>query len=270
MGLPNICDWVCAISVQKCRRQRLTSKSRYQNGSILIATLQPTFSILHTLTTARAPSPIVNLAWHASSSKQKSDMLATQTLDGDLRVWSIAKPATAEAPKTIRILKRSDNVEPGLNWLAWSKNGRVLQFSDGETWSWDVRTKHVQCEPIPTVEGVRGLANWGSQATLFTLGPNNTVQQYELSPPRMVKQAQFPPMAAQAPSQRSSKAHHIPGTAPPMNVPNRAESQVSSRSNRHGSERSGPASFSMIQKTANEMSAIEQARIAREAMASPV
>lgn len=58
-------------------------------------------------------------------------MLATQTLDGDLRVWSVAKPPMAEAPKTIRILKRSDNVEPGLNWLAWSKNGRVLQHSDG-------------------------------------------------------------------------------------------------------------------------------------------
>ena len=232
--------------------------------------LQPAFAILHTLTTARAPSPIVNLAWHASSSKQKSDMLATQTLDGDLRVWSIAKPATAEPPKTIRILKRGDNVEPGLNWLAWSKNGRVLQFSDGEMWSWDVRTKHVQCEPIPTVEGVRGLANWGSQATLFTLGPNNTVQQYELSPPRMVKQVQFSPAAAQTPSQRSSKAHHIPGTAPPMNVQNRSESQVSSRSTRHGSERSGPAgSLSMIQRTANEMSAIEQARQARADMTSP-
>ena len=101
------------------------------NGSILIVSLEPSFTILHTLSTARAPSPIVNLAWHASSTKQKSDMLVSQTLDGDLRVWSVAKPATAEAPKTIRILKRRDNVEPGLHWCAWSKNGRVLQYSDG-------------------------------------------------------------------------------------------------------------------------------------------
>ena len=101
------------------------------NGSILIVALQPSFTILHTLTTARAPSPIVNLAWHASSTKQKSDMLATQTSDGDLRVWSVSKPATAEIPKTIRVLKRTDNVEPGLNWMAWSKNGRILQYSDG-------------------------------------------------------------------------------------------------------------------------------------------
>ena len=56
-------------------------------------------------------------------------MLATQTADGDLRVWSVAKPATAETPKTIRVLKQSDNTEPGLNWAAWSKNGRILQFS---------------------------------------------------------------------------------------------------------------------------------------------
>lgn len=51
-------------------------------------------------------------------------------MDGDLRVWSVAKPPTAEVPKTIRILKRMDNVEPGRHWCAWAKNGRVLQFSD--------------------------------------------------------------------------------------------------------------------------------------------
>ena len=106
---------------------------RYSNGSILIVSLLPTstFIILHTLTTARAPSPIVNLAWHASSAKQRSDMLVTQTLDGDLRVWSIAKPAKSATPTTIRVLKQSDNVDPGLNWAAWSKNGRILQHSDG-------------------------------------------------------------------------------------------------------------------------------------------
>lgn len=101
------------------------------NGSILIITLQPSFTILHTLTTARAPSPIVTLAWHASSSKQKSDMLATQSSDGDLRVWSIAKPPTADSPKVIRVLKRSENYQPGPNWLAWSKNGRIVQYSEG-------------------------------------------------------------------------------------------------------------------------------------------
>lgn len=96
-----------------------------------MAALQPTFTVLHTLSTSRAPSPIVGLAWHASSSKQKSDMLATQSADGDLRVWSIGKPPTSDIPKVIRVLKRGDNVDTGLTWIAWSKNGRILQFSQG-------------------------------------------------------------------------------------------------------------------------------------------
>ena len=103
----------------------------YQNGSILIVGLQPSFTILHTLTAARSPSAVSNLVWHASSTKQRSDMLATQTVDGDLRVWSVSKPPNNETPKTLRVLKRRDNVEPGLHWCAWSKNGRILQYSDG-------------------------------------------------------------------------------------------------------------------------------------------
>lgn len=106
--------------------------SRYQNGSILIASLQPRFTILHNLSTSRGPSPIVTLAWHASSSRQKSDMLATQTHDGDLRVWSVAKTGTTgDAAKVVRVLKRRDDFMPGPNWLGWSKNGRIIQFSDG-------------------------------------------------------------------------------------------------------------------------------------------
>ena len=141
-----------------------------------------------------------------------------------------------------------------------------------ETWSWDVRTKHIQCEPIPTVEGVRGLANYGSQATLFTLGPDYTVQQYELSPARMVKQARFNPMLPPPVPQKSNQSKHIPGAAPPMAVPSKPDtvSERSGYSDRGGrSERSGPVSFSTIQRAANEMSVIEQARRERSAMASP-
>lgn len=58
-------------------------------------------------------------------------MLAAQTEDGDLRVWSIAKAPNNQAPQVIRILKRSDSYEPGPNWLAWSKNGRIVQYSEG-------------------------------------------------------------------------------------------------------------------------------------------
>ncbi|KAK2751144.1 hypothetical protein FQN57_000219 [Myotisia sp. PD_48] len=167
----------------------------YLNGSILIATLQPTFTILHTLTTARAPSPVISLAWHASSSKQKSDMLASQTVDGDLFVWSVAKWPSTEAPRIIRNLKRSEPTHPSPKWLSWSKNGRILQFSDGETLSYDVRTKHVTHDLIPTIQGVRGIANHGFTATIFTLGPNHTVQQYDVSNGAMVCNVQHMPLA---------------------------------------------------------------------------
>ncbi|KAG5935493.1 hypothetical protein E4U53_000420 [Claviceps sorghi] len=159
----------------------------YQNGSLLIATLQPRFTILHQLTTARAPSPIVTLAWHASSSRQKSDMLAVQTHDGDLRVWSVAKSYSVDDPaKVVRILRRRENFVPGPNWMGWSKNGRIIQFSDSETISWDVRTKHVTFDSIPTLEYVRGLAVYGPGATLFTIGKAGTVQQFDLNSPSIM------------------------------------------------------------------------------------
>ncbi|OAA46175.1 WD40 repeat-like-containing domain protein [Metarhizium rileyi] len=166
----------------------------YQNGSLLIATLQPRFTILHSLTTSRAPSPIVTLAWHASSTRQKSDMLAVQTHDGDLRVWSVSKNYSVDDPaKVVRILRRRESSAAGPNWMGWSKNGRVIQFSDSETLSWDVRTKHVTFDSIPTLEHVKGLAVYGPGATLFTLGPNGTVQQFDLnSPSIMVANVQHP------------------------------------------------------------------------------
>ncbi|KAG5979146.1 hypothetical protein E4U55_005496 [Claviceps digitariae] len=159
----------------------------YQNGSLLIATLQPRFTILHNLTTARAPSPIVTLAWHASSSRQKSDMLAVQTHDGDLRVWSVAKSYSVDDPaKVVRILRRRENFVAGPNWMGWSKNGRIIQYSDLETLSWDVRTKHVTFDSIPTLEHVRGLAVYGPGATLFTVGRAGTVQQFDLNSPSII------------------------------------------------------------------------------------
>ncbi|KAF4630669.1 hypothetical protein G7Y89_g7465 [Cudoniella acicularis] len=166
----------------------------FSNGSLMIAALQPRFTILHNLTTSRGPSPIVSLAWHASSSRQKSDMLATQTNDGDLRVWSIAKsPTSSDTAKVVRVLKRSENFQTGPNWLAWSKNGRIIQFSEGATSSWDVRTKHVTFDPVPTLDHVRGLAVYGPGATLFTLGPNNTAQQFDLNIPAvLVAKVQHP------------------------------------------------------------------------------
>ena len=103
----------------------------YLNGSILIATLQPSFTILHTLTTSRAPSKITGLAWHGSSSKQRTDMLATQTSEGDLRVWSVPKVPHQEVPAIIRVLQRAETQGRGPSWFTWSKNGRIVQHADG-------------------------------------------------------------------------------------------------------------------------------------------
>ncbi|KAL7755468.1 hypothetical protein ACKLNR_014566 [Fusarium oxysporum f. sp. zingiberi] len=159
----------------------------YQNGSLFVATLQPRFTILHNLTTSRGPSPIVNLAWHASSSRQKSDMLAVQMRDGDLRVWSVAKKYSADDPaKVVRNLRKAEIFMDGPNWMAWSKSGRIIQYSDSQTQSWDVRTKHVTHDPIPTLDLVRGLAVYGPGAMLFTLGPNSTVQQFDLTSPAIM------------------------------------------------------------------------------------
>lgn len=58
-------------------------------------------------------------------------MLAVQTHDGDLRVWSVAKSYSAEDPaKVVRVLRRNENFLAGPNWMGWSKNGRIIQYSD--------------------------------------------------------------------------------------------------------------------------------------------
>ncbi|ESZ90748.1 hypothetical protein SBOR_8861 [Sclerotinia borealis F-4128] len=200
----------------------------FSNGSLLIAALQPRFIILHNLTTSRGPSPIVTLSWHASSSRQKSDMLASQTNDGDLRVWSIAKsPTSNDTAKIVRVLKRSDNFQTGPNWLGWSKNGRIIQFSEGETSSWDVRTKQVTFEKVPTLDIVKGLAVYGPGATLFTLGPNNTAQQFDLnSSPQMVANVQHPanllppspPVSVEEQKQQAAQAVAAEVSAVPINI----------------------------------------------------
>lgn len=130
----------------------------YNNGTMILAALQPQFTVLHNISAVRPHSPIVHLCWHASSSKQKSDMLAIQDQEGDLKVWSVTKPPTAGQPRVIRILKRTvpTYFAPGRTFVAWSKNGRVLQYQDAESWAWDVRTKEISYMPVPTVDHVEG------------------------------------------------------------------------------------------------------------------
>ena len=114
-----------------------------------------------------------------------------------------------------------------------------------ETWSWDVRTKHVTYEPIPTIEDVRALACYGPTATLFTLGPNYTVQQYDLSHPQMVANVQYLPAA-------------VPPTPPEMSTNIAVDT----------SESDGDLS-SPIRRATNEVMAMTAAQIERAQSASP-
>ncbi|KAK5162706.1 hypothetical protein LTR04_003072, partial [Oleoguttula sp. CCFEE 6159] len=182
----------------------------YLNGSILIAVLAPSFTILHTLTTSRGPAKITGLSWHGSSSKQKAEMLATQTSSGDVHVFSIPKAPHTETPNIIRVLNKSEDKTPGPCWFGWSKAGRIVQYSEGETRACDVRTKTVTYDAVPTIDGVTGIAHYGPTATLFTLGRNHTVQQYDLTP------ANIPMLVA--------NVQHVPGNAPPS-PPNSIEEQ---------------------------------------------
>ncbi|KAF1956282.1 hypothetical protein CC80DRAFT_516503 [Byssothecium circinans] len=242
----------------------------YLNGSILIATLQPAFTILHTLTTPRAPSPIAGLAWHGSSSKQKSEMLAAQTSDGDLRVWSVPKVPHGDAPCVIRILNKSDQREPGPCWFAWSKNGRIIQYTEGQTCAWDVRTKRVTYEPVPTVDNVAAICNFGPTATLFTMSRNYGVQQYDLNPngvASLVQNMQHPP-ANTPPSPPHSldekdKIERTPLTAQPKTS---AHVLIGSES----SEGEGASVLSPLQKIAQEMDQLEEERRDRVGPLSPL
>ncbi|KAF2264492.1 hypothetical protein CC78DRAFT_580274 [Lojkania enalia] len=242
----------------------------YLNGSILIATLQPSFTILHTLTTPRAPSPIAGLAWHGSSSKQKSEMLAAQTSDGDLRVWSVPKiPHGGDSPCVIRILNKSEQREPGPCWFAWSKNGRIIQYTEGQTCSWDVRTKRVTYESVPTIDGVAAITNYGPTATMFTIGRNYTVQQYDLNPngtPQMVANVQHPPANTppSPPNSLDEKKKKKSETAIPA-YGKTVQALIESES----SEGEG-AVMSPLQKIAQEMDALEEERRDRVGPLSPV
>ncbi|KAK7193506.1 hypothetical protein DPSP01_000067 [Paraphaeosphaeria sporulosa] len=245
----------------------------YLNGSILIATLQPSFTILHTLTTPRAPSPIAGLAWHGSSSKQKSEMLAAQTSDGDLRVWSIPKVAHGgDTPCVIRILNKSDQREPGPCWFAWSKNGRIVQYTEGQTASWDVRTKRVSYESVPTVDNVAAICNYGPTATLFTMSRNYGVQQYDLNPsgtPTIVQNVQHPPANTPPSPPHSLDEQHEKSSKTPLTA-QQPKSVAHVLIESESSEGEGQAVLSPLQKIAQEMDQLEEERRDRVGPLSPV
>lgn len=59
-------------------------------------------------------------------------MLAVQYSNGDLRVWSMGKVYSPDNPiKTVRVLdKKGTDEYANSHWMAWSKNGTIIQYSD--------------------------------------------------------------------------------------------------------------------------------------------
>ena len=65
-------------------------------------------------------------------------------------------------------------------------------------------------QTVPTVDGITGVACYGPSSTLFTLGPNHTVQQYDVNPNELPMQV--------------ASIQHAPGPLPPS-PPNSIEEQ---------------------------------------------
>jgi hypothetical protein len=114
-----------------------------------------------------------------------------------------------------------------------------------ETVSWDVRTKHVTYDTIPTPDTVRGLAVFGPGASLFTLGANSTVQQYDLNAPaQMVANVQHPanllppspPISLEEQKEgKKASTHHSDSNSESLSMPIHISADVSESEPEHTS-----------------------------------
>lgn len=146
------------------------------------------------------------------------------------------------------------------------------QYLQSQTCAWDVRTKRVSYETIPTGVGITAICNYGPTATLFTIGPNFTVKQFDLNPSSgttgsMVATVQHAP-ANTPPSppislNEQKKAMETPLTA----LPSKSVPLLLSESEASESE---DAVMSPLQKIAQEMDQLEEERRDRLGPLSPV
>lgn len=114
-----------------------------------------------------------------------------------------------------------------------------------------MRTKHVTFDPIPTLEHVRGMALYGPGATLFTIGPNGTVQQFDLNAPSIMVANVQHPVSLLPPS-------------PPNSIEEQANRSVHSTTTIHTSESESssiPLELSVSESDEDHMSPYD--RIAR-------
>ena len=117
---------------------------------------------------------------------------------------------------------------------------RVLNNADfhSETRSWDVRTKRVTYDVIPTIEGVIGIANYGQTATLFTLGRNYTAQQYDINPNAAPIQVQ--------------SVQHVPANTPPTPPTTLEEQNKSNGEREDAADARRLASLTDVESSADE------------------
>lgn len=135
-----------------------------------------------------------------------------------------------------------------------------------------MRTKRVSYESVPTIEGVAAICNYGPTATLFTVGRNFSIQQYDMNPSNssamMVANVQHAP-ANTPPSppnsldeQKRLREPEEPVTARPIKtMPNML---FDSEATTEG------AIMSPLEKIAQEMDQLEEERRDRLGPLSPV
>jgi len=120
-----------------------------------------------------------------------------------------------------------------------------------ETRSWDVRTKRVTYDIIPTIEGVVGMANYGPTATLFTLGRNYTAQQYDINPNAAPIQVQ--------------SVQHVPANTPPTPPTTLEEQNKSHGEQEDAADTRRLATLTDVESSADEDGAMSPLqKIARE------
>lgn len=114
-----------------------------------------------------------------------------------------------------------------------------------ETTIWDVRTKKVAWEKVPTLLNVFGIAVYGPKGVLFTLGEDSTVQQFALYPPTLLANVQHLSV--------------LPPPSPPVSVEERQLEQEYHDAFHHSEEEDYlTATMSPLGRIAHELEQLEK------------
>ena len=134
-----------------------------------------------------------------------------------------------------------------------------------------MRTKRVSYEAVPTTDGIAAICNYGPTATLFTIGRNSSIQQYDINPSNgpatMVANVQHAP-ANTPPSPPISLGEHKKHIETPLTaLPSKTIPLILADSESSADE---GVAMSPLQKIALEMDQLEEERRDRVGPLSPV